>query len=346
MVNLETLALVNLFSNRLANELFKAMIAVRGFAEDQRWNRYCGTSYSTVVASPCLRGGALEPGCGLAGVAQAMAAAWIEVARDLASPIEASMSSQDHALLKQYGIFYAAEVSPKALAIAMGHVIESDQLARLGVPDLYCLPEYPPEQQEEIEHMIAENVTFPVTRQTLLLADSTIPDKGPQRYVLPPCDMNVLLVELGRKVRRIVAGQRRDEPDNLFGGGPSLLLSADSDNPYRSWQHFGGPYVDGGVFTPGLTLMGSTGSPGAVNIFTIYRLAAVAQLLRGNVISSRVEKAYQPFTFFGMGTPLDIATGMLDLSALRELRYLGNLDIKREFDLNRKELERLAFAGG
>lgn len=339
----EQTVLLNLFNNMLTNEIAKALVAVSSFNQGSHWNAYGGTSYSTVVASHPSASPGIAPGSGLDGLASAIAEAWVESSRAVANEAQRILAHDEIELLETYGVFYGVEVSPKAIAVAVSSYATVEELQRLRVPDLYRFPEYTPAEQEEIVARIASLVETPICPKCLALADSCHADNmGGACYIFPPANMNEILSEVGQAARRKIKEECDDRA--FVGSGPLLLLSGDTDNPYRCGAPLAHAYGQGVPFTPGLTLVGATGTTEAMNVLTLFRLGMVAQLVRGNVLHSKLTGRYRPFTMFGMGTPRDIASGFLDIAALSQLRYPGLIDMETEFDCQRKWLKRLAFS--
>lgn len=340
----ERVMLLSLFNNMLSNELAKALVAVAHFDANENWNHYGGTSYTTLVVSWTADAPAISPDCGIEGIAETLSHAWVDSSRFVARKAQRILPSSELRMMKEYGALYGVEISPKAIAVAMGSYVPITALNKIGVPDLYRFPEYDLREQRRILKKVTGLLNIPVSPQGLALADSCHAENMKESsYVFPPGDFNQVLCEIGERTRQRVA--RRCGRDRSFvGSGPILLLSGDTDNPYRCGPPLSPGYAAGAPFTPGLTLVGATGSMADMNVLTIFRLAMVAQLLRGNVLHSRATGSYRPFTMFGMGTPRDIASGFLNVSGLSGLRYPGLIDMQAEFMALKSKLVRLAFA--
>jgi len=310
---------LHLFDGMLQNEQQKAIQAIQSFLSGKDFG---GTSVSSLIRRPNLDS-QIEPKS-YEELAERIAGVYVDESRDVFEKLDNGFVPGEVELFKEHGVFYGVHVSPKLVGLTEGLVVEHEDLLLDGFPEPYSLPK---ESREVIEGYFSElrkQKGFDIKLSSLVLADTTTPRGYEGKRILNPCDLNEKLTQLSRLTTQAIR-DRGESVDDLY------FLSTDSDSPHRILITEGRKPIRGYPFTPGLTMCGSTATIEGFDFKYAYRLGLVAQGISNNIIGSKMSGEYNPFMFVGMLSPFGYINGAIPTGKMGELRYPGDIDLKKEF---------------
>ena len=281
-----------------------------------------GTSISSIISKPELTT-SLDPSS-YEEIADVIANNYVNAAREIQPDLRNAFSEKEIALYKEHGIFYGVHVSPKLLALAEGLVVSHEYLLLEGFPEPYVLPKQSTEVIAEYFAALKEQKGLDLDISSLVLADTTTPEGYSGKRILNPVNLNEKLKKLSGLTTDAVRAQGM-ECDPLY------FLCTDSDSPDRMMLSSGKKSLDGNPLTPGLTMCGSTATMEGFDLTYMYRIGLVTQMLSNNIIGSRMQGKFSPFTLFGMLSPFGYVNGAIPTGKMDALRYEGNLDMQKEF---------------
>jgi hypothetical protein len=281
-----------------------------------------GTSISSIISKPELDV-ALDPSS-YEEIADVIANNYVNAAREIQPQLSNAFSEQEIALYKEHGIFYGVHVSPKLLALAEGLVVSHEDLLLDGFPEPYVLPKQDAEVIAEYFAALKEQKGLDLDISSLVLADTTTPEGYSGKRILNPVNLNEKLKRLSELTTDAVKAQGM-ECDPLY------FLCTDSDSPDRMMLSTGKKSLDGNPLTPGLTMCGSTAKMDGFDLTYMYRVGLITQMLSNNIIGSRMQGKFSPFTFVGMLSPFGYVNGAIPTGEMDALRYEGNMDMQKEF---------------
>ncbi len=310
---------LQLFNQLLQNEQQKAMQAVQAFATGSLFG---GTSVTALVRKPFLPQ-SLHPQ-GLEELAEAIADSYVAETRNLKPHLERAFTSTECELFLEHGLFYGVHVSPKLIALSEGLVVEHKDLLLEGFPEPYQLPKQAPEIIKEYFVRLKEERGLDLDLSSLVLADTTVPAGFEGKKILNPSNLNVKLSRLSSLITDLIK-QKSVNVDALY------LVSTDTDSPHRLLLSENKKPLEGYPLTPGLTMCGSTASIEGFDFLYVYRIGLIAQMIGNNIISSRMQGNFSPFTFVGMLSPFGYKNGAIPTGRMGDERYSGNLDLRKEF---------------
>ena len=224
----------------------------------------------------------------------------------------------------EHGLFYGVHISPKFLALAENLVVEHSELLLDGFPEPYQLPKESAEVVQQYFNELKEQKGLDLNISSLVLADTTTPKGFEGKKILNPTGLNEKLKKLSELTTEAV-NQRGVKCDSLY------FLCTDSDSPHRLPLSQQQQVSEGYLLTPGLTMCGSTATMDGFDFKYMYRFGIIAQLLSNNIIGSRMKRKFSPFTFVGMLSPFGYVNGAIPTGEMGELRYKGNINMKKEF---------------
>lgn len=335
-------ALIEAMNNRLQTEVIKAHIATFCMSNGEEWNKLSGTSFSTNVYSPKLPLNSVPVRCGLDRLAESIGKEWFKATQFINSSI-AEIPPPKNSFQINPPIFYAVEISPKTIAWSIGSLVSMKQIGRLGVKTFNDIQKLNDNTLSDLLNYCREQTGLPLTLDCLLMGDMTHLSYDEPSLVLPPQNMNELLVELVKRTRQYLGTQSLQQDFNTNMEAPALILSSDTDSPHRKMVSTQKSLFAPVFFTPGIILVGSTGDPQDFDGFHLFRLGLIANIIRGNSLSSQINKYARPFTFFGAGFFHSYGLDVNILPRLGQLRYSGNIDETREFSAIDDKLFTLTF---
>lgn len=310
---------MQLFNELLQNEQQKTAQAVQAFNAGFHFG---GTSVTALVRKPNLSH-PLYPNS-YEELAERIADAYVEEVKLLMPELVKAFTKSECELFAEHGLFYGIHISPKLLALSEGLVVEHLDLLLEGFPEPYQLPKQPAEVVAGYFSKLREERGLELDLSSLVLADTTVPEGYEGKKILNPSGLNGKLAKLSSLVTSMVK-------DLGISVDPLCLVSTDTDSPHRLLLSEGKSPLDGYPLTPGLTLCGSTASMEGFDFKYIYRIGLIAQTISNNIISSRMQRKFSPFTFFCMLSPFGYVNGAVPTGKMGEERYTGNIDLRKEF---------------
>src|SRR3989344_3476278 len=310
---------IQIFNQLLQNEQQKAAQAVQAFNTDSLFG---GTSVTALVRRPSLQK-PLYP-AGLEELAEVIANCYTTEAKLLEPRLEAAFTTTEVELFREHGLFYGVHVSPKLLALSEGLVVEHKDLLLKGFPEPHQLPKQSPEMVKEYFAKLKEERGLELDLSSLVLADTTVPQGYEGKKILNPSNLNTKLTKLSTLVTNKIR-EKNVSVDSLY------FISTDTDSPHRLLTSENKKVLEGYPLTPGLTMCGSTASMDGFDFMYMYHIGLIAQTIGNNIISSRMQAAYSPFTFLGMLSPFGYKNGAIPTGKMGEERYPVNLDLREEF---------------
>lgn len=341
---------LNIFHRLLLHELMKASQATKWFSLDDGNNKFSGTSYTGLVSLPMLKAPICSVSMTTKSIGDLLAELYLlTMERDL-KRLGNSIPSRYQELYVRHGLYQTVHMSSKFLSQALGLMFPSELLSIDGFRDCHSLAEEAPETAESFLMKLRERLNAKISLGDITLADSTYPSElAAGKRVLGTSNTNSLLHQIAESCKeKIEWGLRKlwqvDSPQLI---GPQLVCS-DTDNSYRYYVAAGYAEKNGDVFIPGPTLLGATGNLHNVDVFRIARIALCAQMVTGNSIHSDITRIYNPFCFFSVLPPDDLATGLVPKAGLSDLRYEGNISPKYEYEnpVVQKKITRLLYGRG
>lgn len=321
---------LQVFNEMLQNEQQKAGQAVNAFNSGMDFG---GTSLTSLIRRPELE-------CQLdfrnqEDLAESLGRAYIEEAESVAPKLKRGFTSEEVDLFHNHGIFYGAHISPKLLALTEGLYVDHSDLLLEGFPDPYFLHKQPREVAENYFSELKKQRGLDLDLGSLVLADTTTPRGYEGKKILNPTKLNEKLSNLSRLTN-----------DYLESSGvnidPLCLISTDTDSPHRILLAKGESPMGGYPLTPGLTMCGSTASQEGLDFQYMYRIGLIAQAISSNIVASKVRGTFFPFTLVGMLSPFGYTQEAIDTGNMGDLRYEGNIDMKKEFDFQyKKNIQRM-----
>ena len=281
-----------------------------------------GTSISSIISKPELDA-PLNPSS-YEEIADVIANNYVNAAREIQPSLGNAFTEQEIELYKEHGIFYGVHVSPKLLALAENLVVSHEDLLVEGFPEPYSLPKQDSETINAYFAALKEQKGLDLDMSSLVLADTTTPEGYSGKRILNPTGLNEKLKKLSELTTEAVRDQGMD-------CDPLYFLCTDSDSPDRMLLSSGKKSLDGNPLTPGLTMCGSTATMEGFDLTYMYRIGLVTQMLSNNIIGSRMQGKFSPFTLVGMLSPFGYVNGAIPTGEMDALRYEGNMDMQKEF---------------
>ena len=281
-----------------------------------------GTSITALIKRPILDQPITKEGYDF--LADQIARSYVEETKALEPYLKKGFTKSECGLFAEHGIFYGIHISPKLLALCEGLIVEHKELLLPGFPEPYQLPKQPPEIISAYFRELKLQRGLDLALSSLVLADTTTPCGYEGKKILNPTNINEKLVDLSTRVTARIKGLH-------CSVDPLYLVCTDTDSPHRILLSEGRKILDWYPLTPGVTLCGSTASMEGFDFRYLYRIGLIAQQLGGNIISSRIREEYAPFIMVGMLSPFGYQNGAIPVGKMGDLRYPGNIDLKKEF---------------
>ncbi len=281
-----------------------------------------GTSVTALINQPILAEAITLQGYD--HLAQIIAKSYKEEAQKILPVLNNAFTAEECALFQQHGLFYGLHISPKLLALSEGLIVEHKELLLPGFPEPYQLPKHPPEIINAYFQELKVQRGIDIELSSLILADTTTPKGYEGKKILNPSHINEKLTHLSQLITEKLK-ESNYLVDSLY------LLSTDTDSPDRLLLSTQKKILSGYPLTPGVTLCGSTAAIDGFDFRYIYRMGLIAQQISSNIIASRLRQEYTPFVFFGMLSPFGYTNGAIPVGKMGNLRYSGNIDLKKEF---------------
>jgi hypothetical protein len=264
-----------------------------------------------------------------------MANSYVKEAEFIEPLLTNGFSSKEVELFNQHGIFYGVHISPKMLALCEGLYVNHEELLLPGFPEPYSLPKEPPETIKRFFEELKKQRGLDLDLSSIILSDTTTPQGYEGKRILNPTNLNQKLTELSKLTTEMV----KTEGKNC---DPLYFICTDSDSPHRILITEQKKPIEGYPLTPGLTMCGSTAKIEGFSFNYMYRIGIIAQTLSNNIIGSRMKGKFSPFMFVGMLSPFGYVNGAVQTGKMGELRYEGNIDLRKEFDhLYEKQIRKL-----
>lgn len=311
---------LQIFNSLLQNEQQKAIQAVQAFQSEMDFG---GTSVTALIRRPTLSAPIHVES--LEGIAEIIAREYVLESRSLEPKLQNGFSREEVDLFKQHGVFYGVHISPKLIATCEQLVVDHKDLLIEGFPDPYELPKHPREVIDAYFVELKKQRGLDLELSSLVLADTTTPEGMEGKKILNPTGLNEKLAKLSD----ITTQKVRDAGVNV---DPLYFVSTDTDTPQRVLLSEGKSLLQGFPLTPGLTMCGSTATIDGFDFKYAYRIGLIAQTISNNIISSRMQGSYSPFIFVGMLSPFGYSNGAIPTGKMGDLRYQGNIDLKKEFE--------------
>jgi hypothetical protein len=281
-----------------------------------------GTSVTSLIRIPELSK-QFYPGS-YSDLADVIAEQYVQESKAIAPLLDRAFTPKEVDLFMEHGLFYGVHISPKFLALAENLVVEHSELLLDGFPEPYQLPKESAEVVQQYFKELKKQKGLDIDISSLVLADTTTPKGFEGKKILNPTGLNEKLKTLSELTTKAV-NQRGVKCDSLY------FLCTDSDSPHRLHLSQQQQVSEGYPLTPGLTMCGSTATMDGFDFKYMYRFGIIAQLLSNNIIGSRMKGKFSPFTFVGMLSPFGYVNGAIPTGEMGELRYEGNIDLKKEF---------------
>lgn len=327
------LGAIQIFQTLLHNEYVKSQEALFRFDFVNNTNWFTGTSLTGLVSVASYTEPIELYNKGLDALAVSIAKAYIELMSQNLILFGEKLRLNDLTLFKKLGLFHSVELSAKVLSIATGFAVVEEDLSIPGFPDSYQISNSPSHVVDGYFNALEKKLGREISKASVVLADSSYPNNMiPGKKILHTINTNDLLSELSpmviKHINELKSSNKQTRDLELEG---LVLICSDTDSPQRYSLAMKHDVGEGYPLTPGVTLLGATSPIEEISILQLYRMAVIAQIVRGNSVGSNCMNKFYPFTFFGIITPIDIVSGMFTPSRCGELRYSGNIDLKKEF---------------
>ena len=325
----EKVLAMSLFNGLLQNEQQKAIQAMNAFSSG---NDFGGTSISSLIRKPSFDS-QLEPK-GYEELADIIAGAYVSESENVFKYLRKGFTSHEVDLFGEHGVFYGVHISPKLIGLTEGLIVDHEDLLLDGFPEPYSLPKESRKVVDEYLGELKRQRGIDIKLSSLILADTTTPRGYEGKKILNPSDLNDKLVRLSYLTTQAIR-DRGMNTDSLY------FLSTDTDSPDRILKTEGRKTLDGYPLTPGLTMCGSTAKIDGFDFKYAYRLGLIAQGISNNIVSSKISGEYSPFMFVGMLSPFGYTNGAIPTNEMGNLRYSGDIDMKKEFLSQYCQIEKL-----